>query len=52
MASTAEERLALLEAYPPVADKDKSDWVKKVNKMSNAQVHAIYMRLKSQKVIK
>lgn len=52
MASNAEERRALLEAYPPVADKDKSDWIRKVNKMSDAQVHAMYMRLKSQKVIK
>ncbi len=52
MASTIEERRALLEAYPPVSDKKKSPWVDKVNKMSDAQVHAIYIRLQKQGVIK
>jgi len=52
MPSEAEERRALLEAYPPVSDKKKSPWVEKVNKMSKAQVHAIYIRLKDQGVIK
>lgn len=52
MASTAQERQALLDAYPPVSDPRKSPWVKKVNKMSDAQVHAIYIRLKQQGKIK
>jgi hypothetical protein len=52
MASKSEERRALLEAYPPASDKKKSPWVEKVNKMSDAQVHAFYIRLKNQGVIK
>lgn len=48
MASNADERKAILAAYPPVSDKTKSPWVARVNKMSDAQVHAIYMRLKQQ----
>lgn len=52
MASTAEERRALLAVYPPVSDPKKSPWVQKVNKMSDAQVHAIYIRLKQQGKIK
>jgi len=52
MASTPEERRALLDAYPPVSDPKKSNWVNKVNKMSDAQVHAIYIRLKKQGIIK
>lgn len=52
MASTAQERQAILAAYPPVTDKKKSAWVDKVNKMSDAQVHAIYIRLKGQGKIK
>jgi hypothetical protein len=52
MANSAEERRAILEAYPPVSDKKKSPWVQKVNKMSDAQVHAIYIRLKEQGKIK
>lgn len=52
MASSAQERRALLDAYPPVSDPKKSPWVQKVNKMSDAQVHAIYMRLKLQGKIK
>lgn len=52
MASTAQERQALLAAYPPVSDPKKSAWVDRVNKMSDAQVHAIYIRLKSQGKIK
>lgn len=52
MANSAEERRAILDAYPPVSDKKKSPWFDKVNRMSDAQVHAIYIRLKSQKKIK
>lgn len=52
MANEAEERRALLEAYPSVSEKKKSPWVDKVNKMSARQVHAIYVRLKRQGVIK
>lgn len=52
MASSAEERRAILDAYPPVSPKQKSPWVRKVNKMSDAQVHAIYIRLKEQGKIK
>lgn len=52
MASEAEERRALLSAYPPVSDKKRSPWVDKVNKMPAAQVHAMYMRLKKQGKIK
>lgn len=52
MDSTNDERRALLEAYPPVSDKRKSPWLVKVNKMSDSQVHAIYIRLKTQGVIK
>ncbi len=52
MASNADERRALLAVYPPVSAKEKSPWVKKVNAMSDAQVHAIYLRLKSQGKIK
>lgn len=52
MASTEQERAAILAAYPPVSDKKKSPWVEKVNKMSDAQVHAFYVRLKGQGKIK
>lgn len=52
MATSNQERDALLAAYPPVTDKKKSAWVDKVNKMSDAQIHAIYIRLKSQGKIK
>ena len=52
MANSNEERRAILEAYPPVSDKKKSPWVDKVNKMSDSQVHAIYIRLKLQGKIK
>lgn len=52
MASTEQERQALLAVYPPVSDKKKSRWVEKVNEMSPAQVHAIYIRFKSQGKIK
>lgn len=52
MSSTEQERQAILAAYPPVSDKRKSPWVKKVNEMSDAQVHAIYIRLKGQGKIK
>lgn len=51
MANTAEERRALLEVYPPVSHAN-SAWVKKVNTMSDPQVHAIYIRLKDQGKIK
>lgn len=52
MASSASERRAILDAYPPVTDPKKSAWVDRVKKMSDAQVHAIYIRLKSQGKIK
>lgn len=52
MASTEQERQALLEVYPPVSPKQKSPWVEKVKKMPAAQVHAMYIRLKSQGKIK
>lgn len=52
VANTEQERQAILAAYPPVSDKKKSPWVDKVNKMSDAQVHAIYIRLKGQGKIK
>lgn len=52
LANSAEERRAILSAYPPVSEKNKSPWVEKVSKMSDAQVHAIYIRLKKQGKIK
>lgn len=52
MATNQQERDAILAAYPPVADKKKSAWVKRVGSMSDAQVHAIYIRLKGQGKIK
>lgn len=52
MPSTVQQRRAILDAYPPVSDVKKSAWVKKVNEMSDAQVHAIYIRLKGQGKIK
>ena len=52
MASTNQERQAILDAYPPVSPTGKSAWVDKVNKMSDAQAHAIYIRLKAQGKIK
>lgn len=52
MASPVEERRAILEAYPAVSDPKKSPWVRKVNKMTDEQVHAIYIRLKAQGKIK
>lgn len=52
MATAAQERQAILDAYPPVSDPEKSPWVRKVKKMSDSQVHAIYIRLKAQGKIK
>lgn len=52
MAIANEQRRAILDAYPPVSDKKRSPWVSKVNKMSDAQVHAIYIRLQGQGKIK
>lgn len=52
MPTSEEERAAILAAYPPVSAKQKSPWVNKVKKMSDAQVHAIYIRLKGQGKIK
>lgn len=50
--TTEQERSAILAAHPPVSDKRKSPWVDKVKKMPDAQVHAIYIRLKDQGKIK